>query len=96
METILRDLLMAGIGTAAYSCEKALDIIDELVKRGKLTIAQGAQLNEELKRTVKPDEGQKTQSTVIEELRKAISSLSLATKQDIEELKQRIENLENR
>lgn len=99
MDITLKNLLMAGIGTVAYSYEKALDIIDELVKKGELTFAQGKQFNEELKRTVrhdKSDEKYKMQVATIEELKEVISSLNLATKQDIEELKQRIENLENR
>jgi polyhydroxyalkanoate synthesis regulator phasin len=99
MDVTLKNLLLAGIGTVAYSYEKALDIIDELVKKGELTFAQGKQFNEELKRTVrtdKSDEKHKVQAVTIEELKEVISSLNLATKQDIEELKQRIENLENR
>jgi polyhydroxyalkanoate synthesis regulator phasin len=99
MDITLKNLLMAGIGTVAYSYEKALDIIDELVKKGELTFSQGRQFNEELKRTArydKSDEKHDIQAVTVEELKEVISSLNLATKQDVEELKQRIENLENR
>lgn len=96
MDMTLKNILMAGIGTLAYTYERASEMVDELVKKGELTVMQGKQLNEELKRTVKTNENQKNQAVNIDALKEAIASLNLATKQDIEELKQRIANLENR
>ncbi len=50
MESILQSLILAGLGTMAYSYEKAASLIDQLIKRGELTLSQGKELNEELKR----------------------------------------------
>ena len=44
----LRKVLLAGVGALATGVEKAPAIIDELVKKGELTIEQGKSLNEEL------------------------------------------------
>lgn len=49
----IKKLLLAGIGAAATGAEKSQDILDELVKKGELTVEQGKTLNEELKHTVK-------------------------------------------
>ena len=45
----LKKILLAGIGTAAVTAEKSKEILDELVKKGELTVEQGKVLNQELK-----------------------------------------------
>ena len=37
----LKKILLAGIGTAAVTAEKSKEILDELVKKGELTVEQG-------------------------------------------------------
>ena len=49
----IKKLLLAGIGSAAVTAEKSKEILDELVKKGELTVAQGKVLNQELKHMVK-------------------------------------------
>ena len=49
----LRKLILAGIGAVAATKEKSEVILDELVKKGELTVEQGKVLNEELKHSVK-------------------------------------------
>lgn len=49
----LRKLILAGVGVAAVTKEKGADVLDELVKKGELTIEQGKVLNEELKHNIK-------------------------------------------
>ena len=49
----LRKLILAGIGAVAATKEKSEVILDELVKKGELTVEQGKVLNEELKRICK-------------------------------------------
>ena len=46
----VKKLLLLGIGAAATTAEKSKDIIDDLVKKGEITVDQGKVLNEELKR----------------------------------------------
>lgn len=49
----LRKLILAGIGVAAVTKEKGADVLEELVKKGELTVEQGKVLNEELKHNIK-------------------------------------------
>lgn len=94
MEITLRNLLLAGIGSVTASYEKAQGIVDELVKKGEIAVHEGKELNEELKREVKDRAGKASVSA--EDLKSVLSDLHLATKEDIAELKGRIEKLENK
>ena len=49
----LKKILLVGIGAAATTVEKSSQIIDDLVKKGEITVEQGKELNQELKRNVK-------------------------------------------
>ncbi len=49
----LKKILLAGIGTVAVTAEKSKDVLDEMVKRGELTVEQGKVLNQELKHSIK-------------------------------------------
>ena len=46
----LKKILLVGIGTAAVTAEKSKEILDELVKKGELTVEQG---KHNIKSTVK-------------------------------------------
>lgn len=48
----LRKIVLVGIGAMATTTEKCTEIIDELVKKGEVTVEQGKVLNEELKRNL--------------------------------------------
>jgi len=45
----LKKVLLLGIGAAALTADKSKELIEELVKRGEITVDQGKVLNEELK-----------------------------------------------
>lgn len=45
----LRKVFLAGVGALATTVEKGQEIVDELVKKGELTVEQGKALNTELK-----------------------------------------------
>ena len=46
----LRKLILAGIGAVAATKEKSEVILDELVKKGELTVEQGKVLNDKVAR----------------------------------------------
>ena len=58
----LKKVLLMGIGAAAVTAEKSQQLVDELVKRGELTVEQGKELNQELKRNVKKSLDDMTQA----------------------------------
>lgn len=45
-----KNIILAGIGVMAYTSEKGKEIVDQLVEKGELTLDQGRELNEELRR----------------------------------------------
>ena len=49
----LEKIILAGIGAVTKTAENAADLLDELVKKGALTVEQGKALNEELKHDIK-------------------------------------------
>ncbi|HPP31782.1 MAG TPA: hypothetical protein PK083_04910 [Soehngenia sp.] len=95
MEFNLSNILLAGIGSLAFTYEKATEIIEELVKKGELTVKQGKELNEELKRKMTKNITKDTLLTK-EDIKEIIAELDLATKDDIDEIKNRLDKLENK
>lgn len=92
----LKKIILAGIGAAALTSEKAKQMIDEFVKKGELTVEQGKVLNEELKHNV----ARKVKETVsinvtgpetVDDISKAASRL---TPEELEELKTKIARME--
>ena len=83
----VKKILLAGIGAVAVTAEKSKDLLDEMVKKGELTVEQGKVLNEELKHKVKaqPAPAEKT-SLNVEKL----------SPEEREELKRKLEELEKR
>ncbi len=79
----LKKILLVGIGTAAVTAEKSKEILDELVKKGELTVEQGKVLNQELKHNIKS-----TVKTAADSVKE-----SAARKNDQEELKATISKL---
>lgn len=97
MEELLKKVFLAGIGTLALTYEKANTLVDELVQKGQLTVDQGKQLNEELKRVINDNQPGNQSTTDIEtDVKAYIDSLNLATKTDIDNLNNRIEELEKK
>ena len=49
----LKKVLLAGVGAVAVTAEKSKDLLDEMVKKGEITVEQGKVLNEELKHNIR-------------------------------------------
>ncbi|MFT8704909.1 phasin family protein [Bifidobacterium aquikefiricola] len=58
----LRKVLLAGVGALATGIEKSQAIVDDLARKGEITVEQGKQLNSELKRTFKDNTGSQARS----------------------------------
>ncbi len=86
MDTNLKNIILAGIGSMAYTYEKAENMVDVLVKKGELTVNQGKELNEELKKVLDENK-EKQQSTTVNPQIKQIAK-------DIKDIKTRLDNLE--
>ena len=82
----MKKILLAGIGAAATTAEKSKEILDDLVKKGELTVEQGKVLNEELKHNVK--------QTFKKDEQDPADVLKGMTPEQIEALKSAIANME--
>jgi Uncharacterized conserved protein len=91
----LKNLFLAGIGSAAYTYEKASKLIDEMVTRGKLTIDEGKELSEELKRNVKAKTEQYKPLTK-EDMLELLNNMNLASKYDLQSINERLNKLEEK
>lgn len=72
----LRKLILAGVGVAAVTKEKGADVLNELVKKGELTIEQGKVLNEELKHNIKDAIRENVTIVTPDDVISAVDSLS--------------------
>lgn len=98
----MKKLCLAAVGAASITYDKAIDIINDLVEKGKITVEEGKELSEELKRNIViKAEAAKNKANDMKPLTKEnmqdiIQNLNLATKSDIEVLKIRINVLEEK
>lgn len=93
----LKKVLLAGIGAVAVTGEKSKELLDEMVKKGELTVEQGKALNEELKHniksTVKEKVNVKVKTSSPEELDELLDKM---TPEQMALLKQRIDEMEKK
>lgn len=101
MKDEFKKIMLAGIGSAAYTYEKASDLVSEFVKKGKLTVTEGKELSEELKRNIKnkvnlnKDDKKETTSLTKEDMKAVLKEMNFATKEDLSDLSTRLTKLEN-
>ncbi len=92
----LKKIFLAGLGAAAFSAEKSKRIVDELVKRGELTLEQGKVLNEELRRTIKEKaavcEAEQTETPM--DFQSVENAIGRMNRQQLEELRGKIAEAE--
>ena len=83
----LKKVLLAGIGAVAVTAEK--EVVEQLVKKGELTVEQGKVLNEELKHNV----AEKLREPLTVD--KISKDLEKVNDEELEILKAKIEELQN-
>lgn len=88
----LRKLAMIGIGGTALAVEKMTGYVDQLVEQGKLTVDEGKKLTEELIQSKKEDVSEKEK----EEIEAILLDMNIAQRKDIENLEERIKELETK
>ncbi len=95
MKDTIGKAIALGLGLAVAGKEQVERTIEELVKKGELSRAESGSLAEELVR-----KGEEAKSRIEEMVRSRVSALlgegALATKEDIERLERRMDELERR
>ena len=84
----LKKVLLAGIGLTAMTVDKADSFVKELVEKGRLTVEEGKELEQELKRQSK-EEAQE----FLAKLDAKKSSVEYATKDDVKNKKKKLDAL---
>lgn len=95
----LKKIFLLGIGAIAVTSEKSKELVDELVKKGELTLEQGKVLNEELKRDIKEKIKDNVSVTVVKKEADVtadtiVDSLGSMSKEDIEAIKAKLDELD--
>lgn len=97
VEGTLKNILLAGIGTVSYSYEKGRDLVDEMVKKGELTIQEGEALDWELKRYFKKEGPKEAATSWFEDtINRILEEMHVASKEEMNELKDQVVSLETR
>ena len=91
----LKNLLLAGVGAVAVTAEKSEELLKELVKRGELTVEQGKVLNEELKRNVSESIQQAKEKKSVCSQNKVLEQMDQMTPEQLQQIKEKLEKLEN-
>lgn len=93
----LKKVLLAGVGAVAVTAEKSKDLLDEMVKKGELTVEQGKVLNEELKHNIRKTVKEKVNVSIkpssTEELQELVGKM---TPEQLAELKEAIQKMEEK
>ena len=89
----MKKIVLAGIGAVATTAEKSKEVLDDLVKKGELTVEQGKALNEELKHNVKESMGKKTEPTedAVSDMADVLKSMTPAQIAYLKEQLQKVE-----
>lgn len=91
----LKSALLAGLGSAAYTYEKASKVIDEMVVKGKLTLEEGKDLSQELKKNI-TEKGDKIKPVTKDDISQILAGANFATKDEISDIKLRLAKLEEK
>jgi len=95
MKDLIKKGLAVGLGLAVTTKEQAQKIVDELVEKGELNRQEAKEFVNELFQ--KGEETQKEwEQMTHKKLPQMLAQLHVATKEDIERLEQRLEQLEQR
>ena len=86
----LRTVFLAGVGAVAVTGEKAKKLVDDLVKKGELTVEEGKVLNEDITRKM----GEKAENFKPENISKSIRGILFdidkMTQEDRDELMEKL------
>jgi len=92
--SILESIVLAGIGAVAKSAESAGELLEELVKKGELTVEQGKALNEELKHGIKNKVEKTTKKVQSSAVSGFVNNMHKLTPEELAKVRERITELE--
>ena len=94
MLDILHKIVYTGIGFAALTEQKAQEFVTELEKRGDISSEEGKKLAHDLVDKARK-QSQEMRKTVREEVGKFMETFKGVTREEFEQLKQRLDKIED-
>ena len=92
----LEKIILAGIGAVTKTAETAGELLEDLVKKGELTIEQGKMLNEELKHNIKTGVKEMKESAVSSAVSRFVDGMDKLSSEDIAKIKEKIAQIEEK
>ena len=83
-------ILLAGIGAMAATADSAKDIVEDLVKKGELTVEQGKVVNEELKHKTKEKLKDHVTVNIVKDYGDLIDAVDDMSAEDLDRLMEKI------
>lgn len=93
MTDVFKRIFLTGLGAVAVTAEKAGEMIDELVKKGELTFEQGKEIAKEYREKF-GTQMQEFDNKVESAVSNVLSSMNIATKDDLKKLQDKLDQLE--
>ncbi len=93
MLDLVKKSIYLGLGAVTVTREKVENLVDELIEKGQLKQEQKATTVQDIMKKVEKEE-QAVINRIKTAVEKAIKELGLPTKQDIEDLKKKLEKIE--
>lgn len=91
----LHKIIYTGIGLAVLTEKKAQEVVDDLVKKGEVSAEEGQKLVREMMDKARYH-AEEVRKTVNEEVRKVSDRYRWPSRQEFDELKRRVAELERR
>lgn len=93
MASLFKNLLYTGVGVAVQAKEQIETVIQELVKEDKVSTSEGKRIVDEFLQNTdaKKENAEQELSSMVEKL---VGTFGFATKTEVEELRNRVTNLE--
>jgi polyhydroxyalkanoate synthesis regulator phasin len=95
----IRDLIertfLVGVGAAAFTKDRAQELVEEFVRRGQLSSEEGREMVDKLVARSR-DEARSAMKKADSSLHGALRDMGLSTKREVEDLEARIRQLEHR
>jgi len=94
-QSSLEKIILAGIGAITKTAETAGELLDDLVKKGELSVEQGKAINEELKHEVKGSVKEAAQSAQTSAVSFLVDKMDKLTPEELAIIRAKLDEMEN-
>lgn len=95
MKKLFEDIVLTGLGTLVVTKEKAEELVEKMIKQGDVTREEGKELlNKFIEKT--EEGGSRLSEHFLAELKQRLNKAGFVTRQELEDIKSRLDHLEHR